>query len=71
MTITMPSQNKRKGVQIEIRHAVRHCVEVAYIKVITRRSTTKEATEEGGLRVLQLVLLAAQQIASGSLNVHN
>jgi hypothetical protein len=71
MMLTTPSLNRRRGVRTEIKHVVKHCVEVAYIKVITRRLTTKEATEEGGLRVCQLVLLVAQQIAAGSLNVHN
>jgi hypothetical protein len=69
--ITTLSRNKRSGARIVTMHVVRHCVEVVYIKVITKRLTTREATEEGVSKACQLALLVAQQIASGNLNVHS
>lgn len=67
---TTPNQNRRKGVRIEIKHVVKHCVEVAFVKVTTKRLTTEAATEEGVSKALQLVWYLSTQIALGNLNVH-
>ena len=52
---------KKRGVQIEIGHAVKRCVRVGYIVAITKKCTTSEATELGVLRMSQLVLLVGQK----------
>ena len=71
--ITTRSQHKRSGARIVIMRGVRHCVEVVYIKVITKRLTTEEATELGVSRALQLAWYLSTQIAQGNpsaLNAH-
>jgi len=54
--------SKRNDEPIEIVPVVKQCVKVVYIKAITKRLTTSEATELGVLRVSQLVLLVATKI---------
>lgn len=58
---TKGNLSRRKDVQTAIAHAVSLNVKDAYIKVTVVRSTTSEATEQGVLRMLQLVLLVATQ----------
>jgi hypothetical protein len=65
--ITTVRRLRRRGVQIAIALEERPFVRAVYIRVIERRSTTSAATEQGGLKMLELALLIAQQIAQGSL----
>lgn len=66
---TMRNQSRRNEGHNAIKLAVRHRAMDVYIRVIERRSTTQEATEQGHWLMFQLALQVAQRIGVDNLSV--
>ena len=69
MTIKVRLNKRKDELTVTVLDAQRN-VMAAYIKVTEKSLTMSASTELGVLRTCQLVLLVAQQIASGNLPGH-
>ena len=70
MTIT-PNRNKRNGVLTETRRVVKQLEVELFTKVMVRKSTTRDRTDEVVYVVYQLVWSVVNKIVHGNLSGHS